>query len=64
MALVGAYTNLYKLAYCHPVKVTFRTGLDFSYVLVAASQALAYIYFRDKAEIAVRFGLDGGWKMP
>ena len=52
-------TNLYKLAYCDPVKVTFRTGLDFSYVLVAASQSLAYIYFRDKADIAVRYGLDG-----
>jgi hypothetical protein len=45
--LDAGVTTISQLAYCDPVQLCMRTGLDFSYVMDIAAQALAWIYFED-----------------
>ena len=52
-------TNPYQLARADPVKLAIRTGYPFSFVLICANQALSWMYFRDKSDVARKYGLDG-----
>jgi len=52
-------TTISQLAYCDPVRLTMRSNLTFNFVVDAASQALAWLYFEDKLALLRPIGLRG-----
>jgi len=48
-----------QLAYADPVRLTIRTGLGHTFVTTGTCQALAKMYFKEKFDVAVDFGLLG-----
>jgi len=52
-------TTISQLAYCDPVRLTMRSNLTFNFVIDAASQALAWLYFEDKLALLRPIGLRG-----
>jgi hypothetical protein len=56
----GVKTDL-QLAYCDPVTLTIKTGMDFSFILDCCGQALVRMYFNDEQmPIVLKFGLRTG----
>lgn len=52
-----------QLAYYDPVQLTMKSGLPFDFVTDIQSQALAWIYFKDKLAILSSMGLRGAMEI-
>ncbi len=57
-------TNAEKLAYADPVRLSIRTGLNFSVVLCCTGEALLGTYWREPKQLAAarKYGLSGAYE--
>ena len=55
----GDILTIAQLAYCDPVQISMRTNLSFNAVIVAQSQAIAWVYLDDNAHQLAGIGLRG-----
>jgi hypothetical protein len=52
-------TTVVQLAWCDPIRLTMHTNLQFIYILDITSQALAWVYLKEKLKPLEKIGLRG-----
>lgn len=52
-------TNVAQIAYCDPVRLAMGSNLSFGFIADLMSQALAFLYLRDKLDVLRPMGLRG-----